>query len=170
MSRIGRLSLPALLFIVVMALSATAWAVAAPDQTAAPTPDATPAAPESATSTIPGAGLPEALRTALFPMQEPQVLQQDVAMGNPDLPLLAIALLGIPVPIVLVVDARNGKDTWNFTNDPIILVATADGRHQWIDTGILAGGKATGTFLEVDSPKEAVGLLQQLLLKKTRFF
>ncbi len=169
MTRIGRFSLPALLLLAFLALTIPAGAQTSP-ATPATAPESPPG-PQASTVETPGSGLPEALRTALFPMQtEPRVLDQAVALGNPDLPLLAITLPGIPVPIIIVVDARNDKDTWNFRDDPIILVATADGQHQWIDVGILAGDKATGTFLEVSSPKEAVGLLQQRLLQKTRFF
>ncbi len=168
MSRIGRFSLPALLLVALLALPASAWAAApAPEATASP--EEPTAAPAPATARGPGAGLPEEIRSALFPIEEPHILNQDIALGNADLPLLAIRLPRIPVPVILVVDARNGKETWNFTNDPIILIATADGR-QWIDTGILTGGKASGIFTAVDTPKEAVGLLQQLLIKKTRFF
>ncbi len=164
MSRIGRFSLPALLLAALVSLAAIAWAQ---------TPDAeeavAPAAPETPDASQAGAGLPEVIRSGLFPITNVQVLKESIALGNPDLPLLMVALPTVPVPVILVVDARNGKDTWSLSKDPIIVVATSQGQ-QWMDEGILSGGPATGTFTAIATSQEIVMLVQQLFIKKTRFF
>jgi hypothetical protein len=60
-----------------------------------------------------------------------------------------------PQVLLLGVDARNGKDTWSLTTDPIILiVVVADGttvRDVYVDIGFADGGKSSGTYAAVDT-------------------
>jgi hypothetical protein len=75
---------------------------------------------------------------------------------NPDFPVaLYVNTTGDePQLLLLGVDARNGKDTWSLTMDPIILiVVVADGttvRHVYVDIGFADGGKASGIYAVVE--------------------
>ena len=75
---------------------------------------------------------------------------------NPDLPALLLVnnTEESPPAILLGVDARNGKDTWSLTTDPIILiVVVADGttvKDVYVDIGFAEGGKALGIYAAVD--------------------
>jgi hypothetical protein len=75
--------------------------------------------------------------------------------GNPDFPMiLMLNTTGEQPPALLFgVDARNGKDTWSLTTDPIILIAVfADERTLqgvYVDTGFAERGQVSGTFAAV---------------------
>ena len=75
---------------------------------------------------------------------------------NPDLPVLLLVndTEESPPAILLGVDARNGKDTWSLSTDPIILIVVfADARtvqDVYVDIGFTDQGKASGTYAAVD--------------------
>ena len=83
-----------------------------------------------------------------------------VAMGNleanPDLPVILFVNTTADQPQLLLLgfDARNGKDTWSLSSDPIILIATfadtASISSVYIDAGFLDRGVASGIFAAVD--------------------
>lgn len=76
--------------------------------------------------------------------------------GNPDFP--AVLLVNTsgeqPQALLLGLDARNGKDTWSLTTDPIILIVVFSDdttiQAVYVDTGFAAQGKASGTYTAVD--------------------
>ncbi len=75
---------------------------------------------------------------------------------NPDLPLiLLINTTGEqPTELLVGLDARNGKDTWSLTSDPIILIVVfADEttiQGMYVDTGFADQGKASGSYTTVE--------------------
>ncbi len=74
---------------------------------------------------------------------------------NPDLPVvLLVNTTGEQPPALLLgCDARNGKDTWSLTTDPIILIVVfADTTIQgvYVDIGFADLGKASGSYGAVD--------------------
>ena len=76
--------------------------------------------------------------------------------GNPDLPavLLVNTTGDQPQALLLGLDARNGKDTWSLTADPIILIVVfADAttlQGVYVDTGFAERGKASGDYTGVE--------------------
>ncbi len=96
---------------------------------------------------------------------------QPVAVGNlqknPDLPVLLLVndTEESPPAILLGVDARNGKDTWSLSTDPIILIVVfADARTAqdvYVDIGFADEGKASGSYAAVDA--ENASALPELL-------
>jgi hypothetical protein len=77
--------------------------------------------------------------------------------ANPDLPaVLLVSTTGeLPPALLLGFDARNGKDTWSLTTDPIILIVVfADAttvQDVYVDIGFADQGKASGTYAAVDA-------------------
>jgi hypothetical protein len=75
---------------------------------------------------------------------------------NPDLPVLLLVneTEEPPRALLLGVDARNGKDTWSLSTDPIILIVVfADAttvQDVYVDIGFTDRGKASGTYAAVD--------------------
>jgi hypothetical protein len=75
---------------------------------------------------------------------------------NPDFPvvLLVDTSGGQPQTLLLGLDARNGKDTWSLTTDPIILIAVFSDATTiqgfYVDTGFADVGKASGNYARVD--------------------
>jgi len=75
---------------------------------------------------------------------------------NPEFPVVLLVNTTGQQPEALLVglDARNGKDTWSLTGDPIILiVALSDDkaiRGLFVDTGFADRGTASGTYAAVD--------------------
>ncbi|HSB78017.1 MAG TPA: hypothetical protein VLM91_04470 [Candidatus Methylomirabilis sp.] len=75
---------------------------------------------------------------------------------NPDLPMLLLVndTEESPPAILLGVDARNGKDTWSLSTDPIILIVVfadaATVQDVYVDIGFVDEGKASGTYAAVD--------------------
>lgn len=112
----------------------------------------------------PEAGLPEAIRDSLFPRSEGLVLDQGQFLGDPDLPILVLVVGTPPIPVLVVVDARNGQDTWQLNVDPIIAIATPEG--QWVDSGVLAGRAASGSFTPLRSVGDVFQLLEQRLVRR----
>lgn len=80
------------------------------------------------------------------------------AQGNPDLPVLVLVNTAgeQPQAMMLGLDARNGKDTWSLTSDPIILIIlladpfTILGAH--VDLGFSQEGRASGNFTPFENP------------------
>jgi hypothetical protein len=75
---------------------------------------------------------------------------------NPDLPAILLANTDGDQPrgLFLALDARNGKDTWSLTEDPLILIAVYAGAATpeivYVDTGFVDQGKASGKFIALD--------------------
>ena len=77
-------------------------------------------------------------------------------LGNPDFPV--VLLLNIageqPQALLIGLDARNGKDTWSLTTDPIILIVVFSDETMiqglYVDTGFADLGKASGIYAAVD--------------------
>jgi hypothetical protein len=75
--------------------------------------------------------------------------------GNRDFPVLLIQ--GVEAPdhafVLVVLDARNGKDTWSLTDDPMILVAVGkrgeEGTETYVDEGFVTQGMPSGAFVGV---------------------
>jgi hypothetical protein len=92
--------------------------------------------------------------------------------GNPDFPVvLLLNTAGEQPPALLLgLDARNGKDTWSLTTDPIILIAVfADEttiQGVYLDTGFVDLGVASGTYAAVDEGNSAA--LAELLKALTQ--
>ena len=86
---------------------------------------------------------------------------------NPDLPVLLLVneTEESPQAILVGVDARNGKDTWSLSADPIILIVVfADAttvQAVYVDIGFADGGNASGTYAAVD-PANAAALTELL--------
>jgi hypothetical protein len=86
---------------------------------------------------------------------------------NPEFPVVLLVNTAGKQPEALLVglDARNGKDTWSLTGDPIILiVALADAQTiqgLFVDTGFADQGTASGTYAAVDAAN--VSALPELL-------
>lgn len=75
---------------------------------------------------------------------------------NPDFPVvLLVNTTGEqPQALLLGLDARNGKDTWSLTTDPIILIVVFSDeitiQGLYVDTGFVDLGEASGNYAAVD--------------------
>jgi len=89
--------------------------------------------------------------------------------GNPDFPVLLIR--GIesvdPAYVLIVLDARNGKETWSLVEDPMILVSVAKREEEspetYVDEGFVTQGKPSGAFIQVEGAtnfSDLTGLLE----------
>ena len=98
--------------------------------------------------------------------------------GHPDFPVLILQNTAGEQPQLMLVglDARNEKDTWSLTSDPIILIVlfadphTILGAH--VDAGFAEQGKPSGRFLKlVDLTSPGLSdLLRSLTLAATRTY
>jgi hypothetical protein len=76
---------------------------------------------------------------------------------NPDFPVVLVVNTagGQPRALLLGLDARNGKDTWSLTTDPIILIVVLSDETTiqglYMDIGFADEGKASGSYAEVDN-------------------
>ncbi len=105
---------------------------------------------------------PAALPAGVPNIYDPEVQAhfQPVALANlrdnPDFPaVLLVNTTGEqPQGLLLGFDARNGKDTWSLTTDPIILIAVFSNEMTiqglYVDTGFVDLGRASGSYAEVD--------------------
>lgn len=101
--------------------------------------------------------------TAALPRDVPNVLDPKVQAdyqpyqvgnleGNPDFPLILFMSRGRekPAAVVVAIDARNGRETWSITSDPIILVAVFSSPKQlsglYLDRGFAERGTPSGTL------------------------
>lgn len=81
--------------------------------------------------------------------------------GNADFPV--VLLLNTtgeqPQALLFGLDARNGKDTWSLTTDPIILIAVFSDdttiQGLYVDAGFADLGKASGNYEAVDEGNSA---------------
>ncbi len=99
------------------------------------------------------AGVPDIYDPAIRAHFQPMAVAN--LHDNPDFPVIILVnTTGKQPPALLFgVDARNGKDTWSLTTDPIILIAVfADERTLqgvYVDTGFAERGQVSGTFAAV---------------------
>ncbi len=72
---------------------------------------------------------------------------------DPDFPVLILGRLGegFPQVLLVIVDARNGKDTWSLQEDtPVFFLLFADPRtamEAYLDEGFATAGKGSGKFI-----------------------
>ncbi|MFB3819034.1 MAG: hypothetical protein ACE147_15330 [Candidatus Methylomirabilales bacterium] len=98
-----------------------------------------------------------------LPQDVPNVLDPNVQVdyqpyqvgnleGNPDFPVILFMSRGRekPAAVVVAIDARNGRETWSITSDPIILVAVFSSPKQlsglYLDHGFAQRGAPSGTL------------------------
>lgn len=114
------------------------------------------------------AGVPNFSDPAVQAHYQPVVV--GALRGNPNFP--AVLLLNTngdqPQALLLGFDARNGKDTWSSSEDPVIFIALIDVyadeatlQAVYVDVGFVDQGKASGTFAVVDPAN--VATLSELL-------
>ena len=88
--------------------------------------------------------------------------------GNPDFPILLIRGLQAtdPLFVLIVLDARNGKDTWSLVEDPMILVTVGkrgeEDPETYVDEGFVTEGTPSGAFVAVEGAtlSDLTGLLE----------
>ena len=100
------------------------------------------------------AGVPDFYDAAVLAHFQPVAVAS--LRGNPDFPaLLLVNTTGEqPSALLLGFDARNGKNTWSLSSDPLVLIVVVAGQATiqgvYVDTGFVDGGKASGDFTGVD--------------------
>ena len=116
-----------------------------------------------------GAGQPQGVPD----LTDPAVLKQFVPVslsglnGDPDFPVLLFARRGEGVPqfLLLIVDARNGKETWSLREDAAVFYALfADPttiHRAYLDKGFAATGAPSGEFVAA-GPETAEDLVARL--------
>ncbi len=111
------------------------------------------------------AGVPDIYDPAILAHFQPVAVAN--LQENPDLPviLLVSTTEDQPQALLLGFDARNGKDTWSLTTDPLILIAvfadTTTVPGVYVDIGFADRGKTSGTYAAVDEAN--VSALPELL-------
>jgi hypothetical protein len=87
--------------------------------------------------------------------------------GNPDFPVLLMRGLEPTDPafVLIVLDARNGKDTWSLIEDPMILVTVGkqdEAPETHVDEGFVTQGTPSGAYVEVEGAtlSDLSGLLE----------
>ncbi len=86
---------------------------------------------------------------------------------NPDFPVVLLVDPSGKRPggLIIALDARNGKDTWSLTTDPIILIAvlsdSAAIQDLYVDAGFADAGKPSGSYAKVD--QQSLSALPDLL-------
>ena len=88
--------------------------------------------------------------------------------GNPDFPILLIRGLEATdaLFVLIVLDARNGKDTWSLVEDPMILVTVGkqgeEDPETYVDEGFVTEGRPSGAFVGVEGAtvSDLTGLLE----------
>ncbi len=81
--------------------------------------------------------------------------------ANPEFPLILLVNTAAgqkPDALLLGLDARNGKDTWSLTGDPIILIVAFSGetvQGMYVDAGFAGHGAASGIYATVDEANSA---------------
>jgi hypothetical protein len=111
------------------------------------------------------AGVPDICDPAIRAHFQPMAVAN--LQDNPDLPviLLVSTTKDQPQALLLGFDARNGKDTWSLTTDPIILIVvfadTTTVPGVYVDIGFADRGKASGSYAAVDEAN--VSALPELL-------
>lgn len=87
--------------------------------------------------------------------------------GNPDFPVLLVRGLEPTDPafVLIVLDARNGKETWSLIEDPMILVTVGkrgEAPETYVDEGFVGRGTPSGALVEVEGAtlSDLSGLLE----------
>ena len=81
--------------------------------------------------------------------------------GSPDFPAVLLKdTADVPPQAILVgLDARNEKETWSLTEDPIILIVVFNDsttiKALYVDAGFVDNGKASGSYTELDGADPA---------------
>lgn len=113
-------------------------------------------------SAMPAWAAPPALPAGVPNIYDPMVRAHFHPVGvgnlgaNPDFPVVLLVNTAgeQPEALLLGLDARNGKDTWSLTTDPIILIVVFSDvttiRGLYVDTGFADRGKASGSFAAAD--------------------
>lgn len=106
-------------------------------------------------------------------LNDPAVLAQFVPVGlsrlgdDPDFPVLLLANLGEGVPqfLLVILDARNGKQTWSLREDaPVFYLLFVDPttiQQAFLDEGFAGRGQPSGQFI-AGGPDTAEELMAQL--------
>jgi hypothetical protein len=89
--------------------------------------------------------------------------------GDPDFPVLVLARVHerLPQLLLVIVDARNGKDTWSLREDhAIFFVLFTDStsvERAYLDEGFATSGKPSGTFVAAgpDDMEELMAKLRE---------
>ena len=111
------------------------------------------------------AGVPDFYDTAVLAHFQPVAVAS--LRGNPDFPaLLLVNTTGEqPSALLLGFDARNGKDTWSLTEDPLVLIVVVAGQATiqgvYVDSGFAGRGQASGDYTVVDE-RSLPALLERL--------
>jgi hypothetical protein len=94
--------------------------------------------------------------------------------GDPDFPALFLGNAGREFPqfLFVIVDARNGKETWSFQEDAtiffLLLAEAGTVRQVYLDEGFATLGKPSGKFI-VGGPEAAGEFLARLHESYRRF-
>lgn len=111
--------------------------------------------------------------TGVPDLSDPIVLNQFVPVGispfggDPDFPMVLLANRSEESPqfVLIILDARNGKETWSIGGDtPVFYVLFADRttiQQAFLDHGFAVRGEPSGEFIAA-GPGEAEKLLAQL--------
>ncbi len=123
---------------------------------------------------LPPQGRAQAARPPGVPdLSDPAVLEQFLPMGyspfggDPDFPMLLLANRGEEAPrfLLVIIDARNGRETWSLWEDaPVFYLLFADSttvQQAFLDQGFALGGAPSGEFIAA-GPEGAEGLASQL--------
>ena len=68
---------------------------------------------------------------------------------GPDFPVLTFLHVHTGELVVVMLDARNGRETWSLTQDPIVLILLPASNRVFVDSGFKSGGPASKKFEEV---------------------
>ncbi len=123
------------------------------------------AAPQSQAAGPQPAGVPNLTDPAVQDAYRPMALSR--LNEDPDFPMLLLAGLaeGSPQFLLVVYDARNGKDTWSFREDAAVFYALFSDPHTieqaFLDEGFARDGAPSGTFLAA-GPQDAEHLMARL--------
>jgi hypothetical protein len=122
----------------------------------------------------------QTLRPAGIPdLRDPEFRTRFVALsvgrldGDPDFPALVLGNLseGLPRFLVVILDARSGKDTWSLQEDaPVFFLSMADAetvQQAFLDEGFVTSGTPAGTFI-VAGLDAAMQLLAKLRQSRKR--
>lgn len=103
------------------------------------------------------------------PIMQGQFMPRGITFlnGDRDFPVVFIKKVGQGFPqfVLLVVDARNGKDTWSLREDPVVFYLlysdTTNVRQVFLDEGFADQGQASGKFI-TGGPGEVENLVARL--------
>ena len=121
-------------------------------------------------------GIPDLASPASQGNWEPYVLGS--LGGNPNFPLVLYLnkVAGGPPGVMMVIDARNGKQTWSLTSDPAIVVVVLANlrtvKGLYYDQGFVEAGHASGQYANIAHPDLASlpALLERVLEVQHRVY